>query len=332
MLAMFAVVTGASGHLGGNLVRALLRRGDRVRALVHRDTRALQGLPVEQVTGDVLDTESLRRAFAGADVVFHLAGRISIVNWDREQVGAINIGGVKNVVAACKAGDVQRLVHVSSIHAHFCDPLNEELDETRAFADSARTCAPYDMSKAMGERIVRQAAEDGMNAVIVNPTGVIGPYDFQPSRFGATLLMMARGRLPAAVEGGFDWVDARDVAEGTIRASERAPSGGKYLLSGHWVSVRDVAGEVYHLTSRKSPPLTLPLWCAKCIAPVSMAFDRASGRRALFTTAALKALQSNRRISHARASRELGYQPRPFRDTIVDTLEWFRTSGYLEKV
>ena len=229
---MLAAVTGASGHLGANLVRSLIDRKWEVRALIHHDRRALEGLSFERISGDVLDGDSLRRAFTGADIVFHLAGRISVVKWDRKEVEAINITGVQNVVNACMSTGVKRLVHTSSFHAHKQEPLKEPLDESRPLLD-AGSYPPYNHSKAEGERIVRAGIAKGLDAVIINPTGMLGPTDFQPSHFGTTILSMARGKLPALVNAGLNWVDIRDVADGMINACEHAEAGSKYILSGH---------------------------------------------------------------------------------------------------
>jgi dihydroflavonol-4-reductase len=325
---MFACVTGASGHLGVNLVRALLARGWTVRALVHQNTRGLEGLAVERVYGDVLDVQSLGRAFTGVDTVFHLAGRISVVGWDREDVEAVNIAGVRNVVAACRDNRAGRLVHTSSFHAHRQEPLDEPLSETRPLVDSRRF-PPYNYSKAEGERVVRQAIAQGLDAIIVSPTGMIGPYDFQPSHFGATLLAMARGKLPVLVNAGLDWVDTRDVAEGMIRACERAGAGEKYFLSGHWVSLTDIAQVVSQVSGRRPPRLAVPLGLARAAAPLAEAFVRLAGKRALFTSISMKELGSNRQVSHERATRELDYEPRPFQATLSDTLNWYRANGLL---
>jgi len=325
---MLSVVTGASGHLGANLVRRLISRGWKVRAIVHCNTRALEGLDVEQVTGDVLDQGSLKKAFSGADVVFHLAARISIVNCDRKQVEAINITGVKNVVAACLATEVKRLVHTSSFHALKQEPLSETLDESRCLIDSGNIPS-YNHSKAEGERIVRQAIAHGLNAVIVMPTGMIGPYDFQPSHFGAVLLAMARGKLPVIVDAGLNWVDIRDVAEGMIRACELAKGGEKYILGGHWASIKDIARQVSRVTGQRPAGISLPFWIAETSAKFVAALDRFRGKRPLFTPIAVKELKSNRNISHAKAARELGYNPRPFQNTIADTMGWFQDNGFL---
>jgi len=324
---MLAAVTGASGHLGANLVRALIERKWQVRALVRNDIRALEGLDIELVSGDVLDEKSLRDAFLGADVVFHLAGRISIVSWDRKEVEAVNITGVKNVVEACKSTGVKRLIHTSSFHSHQQEPLDEPLDESRPLHNG--NYPPYDHSKAEGEKIVRAAIEQGLDAVIINPGGMLGPYDFKPSHFGSTLLSIAKGKFPALVDAGLSWVDNRDVAEGMITACERAKAGAKYILSGHWVTLKYVAEQVAKINGVNPPRMVLPMWLAKVAAPLAMLFDRVRGRRLLFTPISLKELESNHLLSHEKASRELGYQPRPLEQALADTMGWFRSHGFL---
>jgi dihydroflavonol-4-reductase len=325
---MLAVVTGASGHLGANMVRALIDRKWQVRALVHNDTRALDGLDIEFVSGDVIDEKSLREAITGADVVFHLAGRISIVSWDRKEVEAVNITGVKNVVEACKSTGVKRLIHTSSFHAHQQEPLDEPLDESRPLHEG--TYPPYDHSKAEGERIVRAAIEQGPDAVIINPGGMLGPNDFKPSHFGSTLLSIAKGKLPALVDAGLSWVDNRDVAEGMIKACEQAEPGAKYILSGHWVTLKYIAEQVAKITGVNPPRMVLPMWLAKASAPLSMLLDQVRGQRPLLTPISLRELESNPLLSHEKASRELGYQPRPIEQALADTVGWFRSHDFLD--
>jgi dihydroflavonol-4-reductase len=325
---MFATVTGASGHLGANLVRSLIDRKWRVRALVHRDKRALEGLEIEYVTGDVLDKESLIEAFIGADVVFHLAGRISIVKWDRKEVEAVNITGVQNVVDACLTTGIKRLIHTSSFHAHIQEPLDKPLDESSPLLGEGHY-PPYNYSKAKGERILRAAIEKGLDAIIINPGGMLGPNDFKPSHFGKTIISMAMGKLPALVDAGLCWVDIRDVANGMITACERAQAGAKFFLSGKWFTLQDIAKQVAELSGVKPPRIILPMWIAKAGAPIATTFNRVTGNRALFTPISMKELESNPEISHARASKELGYQPRPIEDTLADTVAWFQKHGFL---
>jgi dihydroflavonol-4-reductase len=322
------VVTGATGHVGANLVRALLAQDRHVRALLHVNRQAIKGLKVEVTNGDVRDPASLYQAFDGADVVYHLAARISLSMGDWPVVEAVNVTGTRNVVEACLKCGVRRLVHFSSIHAFNQEPLDIPVDESRSLVGSRR-CPIYDRSKAAGEKEVRKGIERGLDAIIINPTAVIGPYDFEPSYFGQALLAIACRKLPALVGGGFDWVDARDVVAGAMRAEECAPTGAKYLLSGHWVSVADLASLVEELTGAPTPRLVCPLWLAHVGAPFVVAFARLTGGRPFFTNDSLRALKSNRSISHERATRDLGYNPRPFRETLADTLRWFQENGYL---
>ena len=326
---MLAAVTGASGHLGANLVRTLISRGWKVRALVHCDTHALEGLPVEQIPGNILDEESLNQAFKGVDVVFHLAARISVIRWDRKQVETINIAGVQHVVNACITAGVKRLVHTSSFHARIQEPLDEPLDEYRPLVDSGNY-PPYNLSKAAGEKMVQAAVIKGLDAIIIIPAGMIGPYDFQPSHFGSTLLAMARGKLPVIIDAGLDWVDTRDVADAMINACELAKGGEKYILGGHWANLIDIARQVSRITGTGPPKIVLPLWLAKPSAPLVSALDRIRHKRPLFTSISIKELESNRNISHVKASKELGYEPRPLQDTITDTIDWFKVNGLLD--
>ena len=171
---------------------------------------------------------------------------------------------------------------------------------------------------------MRAAVERGLNAVVLNPTGIIGPCDFGPSYFGQVLAALGRARLPAMAGGGFDWVDVRDVVDASLRAEESASAGARYLLSGRWVSNRQLAAMVSEITGARPPLWYVPLALAQMVAPLATAMARARGKRALLTSVALRDLRGNRCISHARASADLGYAPRPLHQTLADTLSWLR--------
>ncbi len=328
---MTVVVTGATGHIGANMVRALIDRGRPVRCLVHVNSRAIDGLDVEIVKGDVGDLDSLCRAFQGADIVYHLAARMSLSMDDWPALEAVNVTGTRNVVEACQQAGVRRLVHFSSIHALMQEPLSLPVDESRPLVASQR-CPPYDRSKAAGETVVRRAIDQGLDAVIIYPTAIIGPYDYEPSYLGEALLFLTWHKLPALVTGGFDWVDVRDVVAGAMVAEANASPGARYLLSGHWVSIRDIADGVAQITGVPVPRFVYPLWLARVGTPVIKGISRFSGKRPLYTDVSLRALKSNRSISHEKATYELGYNPRPFRETLADTLRWFEENGQLDPV
>jgi dihydroflavonol-4-reductase len=320
-------ITGASGLLGGNLVRELLARAQsvRVRAVIHRDERAVAGLDVEVISADLADPASLEQAFAGADVVYHLAGLISLRMDQWEDVHRVNVLGTRNVVDACLRCRVKRLVHVGSVHARRPQPFDQPLDEDRPLV--TESAPPYERSKALGELEVQKWLERGLDAVILLPSGILGPYDFRPSYLGAALQQMRRGDLPVLTTGGYDWVDARDVAAGAIRAANVAPAGSRYILSGHWLSIREVARMVAQVSGTRPSRLVVPLWMAKLGLPLMETLAWLNRSEPLYTRAMLNALDSNRLITHARASRDLGYSPRPFRETLTDTLAWFAQTG-----
>ena len=321
------VVTGASGHVGANLVRELHENGRPVRALVHRDRRAFKGLDIETCAGDILDSRSLIKAFKGADCVYHLAVHISISKRDAEDASLINVKGTRNVVHACREAGVGRLVHFSSIHALSSEPREEEIDESRP---PAGTSSPvYDRSKADAERIVLEAVKEGLDAVIVIPTAILGPWDFKPSYMGKFLLALYHGEFKSLVHGGFDWVDVRDVVQGALAAEQWGRRGERYLLSGTWLSVKDLADLVEEVTGIEAPRFTAPMWLAHAGLPFMGVLSRLKKTEPLYTKESLHALQNHRYISHQKATRDLGYAPRPLQDTVRDTLEWFKGNGYL---
>jgi dihydroflavonol-4-reductase len=320
------VITGASGHVGGNLARALVQKGVRPRVLVHRDTRAIDGLDVERVGGDVLDGASLGRAFEGAGVVYHLAAHISIDGAQGGAVRRINVQGTRNVVEACLRSGVRRLVHFSSIHAISQFPRDRVIDENNPPSEPPR-CHEYDFTKAEGERLVREGVERGLDAVILNPTGILGPHDYKPSPFGQVLLDLFNGRFPALVGGGFNWVDVRDVVEGAVAAVQKGRRGERYILSGHYVTLVDLAKLAEEISGAKAPRFTAPLWLAMIGAPFVTAWNRIRGGRPLYTTEAIETLRWNRNVSCAKAEKELGYRRKPIRETLEDTYRWFKEAG-----
>ena len=327
---MLVVLTGASGHIGGNLTRALLAEGRQVRTFVRPDdTRALEGLKVEQVFGDLLDQPSVDRALAGADVVYHLAARISITDDDDAEVFRVNVEGTRNVVQACLRAGVRRLVHFSSVHAYHQVPLDQPIDERRPLADVEGAMA-YDRSKARGEAEVSAGVKQGLDAVIVNPGAVLGPHDYKPSPMGQLILDLCHRKIPALVAGGYDWVDVRDVVSGAMEAEKRGRCGEKYLLTGQWQSLRQLADLVADQSGVPAPRLVSPMWLAKLGAPVAQRITRFLGQRPKFTPHSLSVLSGNSRFLHDKARRELDYKPRPLPETVAAAVDWFRTSGHLK--
>jgi dihydroflavonol-4-reductase len=323
------VVTGASGHLGANVVRALIAAGETVRAVDVRRGAVLEGLDAEFVQGDVLDPATLVTAFAGAEFVLHLAARISIAGDPDGSVRRVNVDGVRHVAEAALAVGVRRVVHCSSLHAYDVGAIDGPVRENGPRATDPRLPA-YDRSKAAGEDELRRVVDRGLDAVILNPSGMVGPVDPEPSRMGRALLAMFRGRLPVSVSGSFDWVDVRDVAAAVVAAADRGRTGENYLVGGHRAPFRELGRLAAEVSDRKPPRLVAPVAAVKlaAVAAVRLAGPRRAGRL-LLTPESLHALETDPVVDHSKAAAELGYRPRPLAETVADLHASFVADGRL---
>lgn len=330
---MKIAVTGGSGHLGVNVIRQLLDEGKHsVRVLtlepVGSTVPSLEGLDVERVQGNICDPESIAGAFDGMDVVFHLAGRISIVQWDDKATWKVNVEGTRNVVDEALIGGVRRLVYTSSIQALSPFPMRQAVVEERAMANKRLT--NYDKTKIAGEKIVRSGIERGLEAVILNPTGLVGPYDMVPSLIGQTLLELFAGRLPAMINGGSNWVDVRDVAAAAIAAATNGRNGERYIVGGAWVRNTEMAEIAAKVAGVRPPRFNAPLWIGKALAPIAATWYRVAKRTPRWTPISMRALERYRLVLDNRAWDELGHRSRRIEETIKDTYDWFCEAGMLD--
>lgn len=320
-------VTGATGHLGVNLVLSLLERGHSVRALSHRRTipPLLQALErLEWTRADVLDAGSLEQAFAGVDGVFHLAGKISLTGDADGSVWKANVDGARLVAQMSLKLGLPRLVYCSSVHALHIDASTRILDESLALCDGQSERPVYDRSKAAGLRLVESVADEGLSVVSVLPSGVIGPHDPAPSRMGRVFRDLRDAKLPAVTSGGFDFVDVRDVANGMIQAMERESANGRYVFGGHYTTLSELAGRAGRAASFTPPRFVAPLSLARVTAPLALGFSRLMGREPLYTPESIRTLQNSRPSDYSRARRELSYEPRPLDDTVRDIYASFQ--------
>ncbi len=319
------LVTGSNGSIGNVLVRELLKRGRNVRALIRStsDTTSLEGLNIEKISGSILDKGSLDRAFKGVDTVYHLAGVISIMPGNKKFIREANFEGTRNVISACKGSGVRKLVYTSSIHALKEPPEGTIIDEKMPFVPE-NDRGEYDRSKALASLAVRQASKDGLPSTVVCPTGVLGPYDFRLSPIAQTFVDFFNRQLLMAVGGAYDFVDVRDVASGHIMAAEKGRDGETYILSGERVTMDRMFNMLQEITGVKSPKLKIPLWLAKIAGYCTPVYYNLANKTPRFTSYSICTLGSNSFISHQKASRELGYDPRPIRESIEDTFKWFR--------
>ena len=320
------IVTGAAGHLGSTIVRLLSQAGQNVRALslAGEAQRARRG--VTWFTGDVCRPESLRTLFSGLDgrdvCVIHAAGVVDISGEMSARMRDVNVEGTKNVIALCREFDVRRLVYVSSVHAI---PEREDMGvmrEIRAFSPDAVT-GGYAKTKAEATQAVLDAAAAGLDAVVVHPSGILGPYDDAGNHLVQVLRDYLRGKLPACVRGGYDLVDVRDVASGCIRAALYGRCGECYILSNRHYEVSDMLKLAREAGGGRKLPV-LPMWMAEAAVPLLGLVAKLRRQRPLYTRYSLYALKSNDRFDHDKATAELNYRPRDLRATIRDTVRYLK--------
>lgn len=324
---MVIAVTGASGHIGVNLLPRLIEEGYEVRVLVHNNSKAFEGLNVTAVKGDLLDKGSLLDCIDGAEVVIHLAGVITLEK-KSEEVLRVNVEGTRNLLEASGELGVKKFIFFSSIHALNVFPLSGVMDETRELNKKSRF--DYDQSKVKGEEMVYAASQNGLHTVTLNPTAVLGPDDHKPSQLGRAIVQYYRGNIPATLDGGYNFVDVRDIADATIQAIRKGRSGHRYIISGNWKSIQELGQAIHRSGGRKPPMFKVPFWLARFGAGILNHFATGKDEERLFAPASLDTLEnSHRNISYGKAYRELNYRPRDFEETIHDTIEWLKENDYL---
>jgi dihydroflavonol-4-reductase len=292
------------------------------------DRTPLAGLDIETIDGNILDMEAMHRAMKNARIVYHLAGLISILPGRDTLVKQVNVHGTKNVLKAAMEAGVKRLVYTSSIHAIKRVPDHVTIDESVPF-DTSGLNSEYDSSKAMATLAVLEAARQGLDTVVVCPTGVIGPYDYRFSEMGRVIYDAASAKLQFSVDGAYDFVDVRDVARGLIKACRLGRTGEHYILSGERIAIPKLMTTVREIVGLQALQLNVPMYLAKVAAFFATPLYRLTQIQPRFTRYALETVTSNSNISYAKAASELGYAPRAIRDSIADTVGWFRKNSGL---
>lgn len=320
------IITGVGGHVGNNIAKLLLDRGEQVRglALENEDVTMLYGTGVSIVRGDVRNMETMEPLFygvePGCDVIFiHTAGLVSIGSHNLKLVEEVNVDGTKNVIALCREHNVKKLVYISTVHAIPEQPQGVTMTEVNAFSpDSVE--GVYAKSKAAATQLVLDAAKNGLDATVVQPSGIIGPNDYGKGHMTQLIESYLNGSLVACVDGGYDFVDVRDVAEGTISAAERGHRGECYILGGGYFDIKRLLAMLHEITGHKKISTILPMWLARLTAPLAELFYRLRGEAPLFTRYSLFTLTANGHFSCAKARRDLGYRVRDMRVTLRDTV------------
>jgi len=277
----------------------------------------------------LMQPQALEMLMQDCDVIIHCAAMISLNGDPKGLVHKTNVVGTQSIIdCALKAG-VKRFIHISSIHAFKQQPEIDILDETSAPADGKSYA--YGRSKYAGQQIALAANGKGMEVLVINPTSIIGPYDFKPSLMGKAIIDLYKGRLPFIFNGGFNFCDSRDVANGVVNAITMGKPGEVYLLAGQWHSLRELTQILSSVSSKKINPVALSLFAGKLGLPFIKLWASIQKTEPLYTAEVLDALfKDNRNISSDKAKAALGYTSRPFDETMRDTFHWFKNNGYLD--
>ncbi len=326
-----SLLTGATGFVGAAVLRRLLAAGHCVRALVRKASRRdnLAGLEVECVEGDLRDAQSVERAMAGIDTVFHVAADYRLWARDPEEIRRSNLEGTRHVMAAALRAGVGRVVYTSSVATLAPRADGSPADETDSIAESAAVGA-YKQSKVAAEALVRRmVAEEGLPAVIVNPSTPIGPSDIKPTPTGRIIVEAASGRMPGYVDTALNLVHVDDVAAGHLAAFERGRVGESYILGGDNVALARMLAEIARISGRRPPSLRIPRRAVYPIAFFAEAAARITGREPFVTLDGLRMAKYRMVFSSAKAERELGYKSRPHGEALGEAVAWFRQQGYV---
>ncbi len=322
------LVTGASGHLGNTVVRRLLQEGEEVRCLIMEEERpaALQGLACEVVWGDITRPESLGPFFTGLEgraiYLLHLASMITIYDKAGPQVYRVNPGGTRNLLEAARRYGVARFLYCGTVHTlPLPDDPRTPIREIDHY-DPDRVHGDYAKSKAMASQLVLDAAREGLDAVIVQPSGIIGPNDYLDGNFTTLFKKLVDGKLPTMIQGSYNFVDVEDVARGLIAAARMGRRGESYNLTGHDVSVLEIMNRAAAMTGRRPFRSTTPFWMARLVAPLAEWLSKKTGKTPVLTRYSLFTMMSPHHFSYEKAARELGYTVRPLDETIDKTLRF----------
>lgn len=325
------IITGANGHVAQTIIRKLKKEDCMIRGLLLPSENNQDADNVTYFKGDVTEPESMREVFTGIDakntVVIHAAGIISIGDEITPLLHNVNVNGTENVIEACRRYGIGRLVYVSSVHAIDEGDGLRVIKEVSSFSKD-RVVGAYAKTKAEATQAVMDAIAEGMDAVIVHPSGILGPGDNGRNHITQLIQSYLNGKLMGGVTGGYDFVDVRDVADGIIAAAKNGRKGSCYILSNRFISIADLLKYMQKATEGRKK-IIFPLGLVKIMAPVFEWIGKVKKTRPLFTRYSLRTLGTNRRFSHDKATMELGYSPRDMMDTVRDTIRYLQTGEYV---
>jgi len=327
---MKVFLTGATGFIGGNLARKLVGRGYSVRALVRKgcSLKFIEDINLELVEGDLLDETSLERGMAGCKALFHTAALYTFWSSNSKIIYDTNVRGTENVFLAAKNTNIEKIVYTSS-ESTLGIAENGIGDETMP-GNVHKIPGDYKKSKFLAEQIVLKMCQDGVPAVIVNPTMPIGPYDTKPTPTGRVVLDYLNHKMFACVNTGLNVVDVEDVAMGHILALEKGIPGEKYLLGNKNITLRQIMGILEKITGIKAPNYNIPIWFALTMGYMDEFMEgKIIGRCPRIPIAEVKASRKFRHFDCSKAINQLGMPQTPIEESFKKSVDWFINNDYV---
>jgi len=320
-----ALVTGASGFLGWHVASVLLQRGYGVRALC-RPASEIRELDVERVTGDLRDKDSLQRAARGCQLVFHVAADYRLWSRNPQDLYASNVQGTRHMLDAAESAGVERVVYTSTVGCIGMPPGREGDEETPVSINDMT--GHYKRSKWLAEQIALEKARAGLPVVIVNPTAPIGDHDWKPTPTGKIIVDFLRNKLPAFVDTGLNLVDVRDTALGHLLAAEHGTTGERYILGCENVTLKDILQRLGTLAGKPAPRTQVPYPVAYAAGLISTTWANMTGKPPMAPLEGVRMARKKMFVSHAKARRELLFQPGPVNLALGRAIQWFRANEY----
>jgi dihydroflavonol-4-reductase len=317
------IVTGGNGHLGNTIIRALRDQGKVVRALILKNdsTTLLESLGCEIIKGDIRDEQTLELLLdsKASLTIIHTAGIVSIAQKKNHLLYDVNVNGTKKLVDLATKKQVHRFIYVSSVHA-IPEKDNEELIQEIDTFDPNLVVDSYAKSKAIATQYVLDHVKLGLNAIIVHPSGIIGPNDYGKAHMTMMIEEYLNGYLSSRVDGAYDFVDVRDVSLGIISAINHGVVGECYILSGKRIELKEMFLTLKKLAGKRYHIHVLPFWFAKISAPLAEIYYRMRKLPPIYTKYSLYTLRTNSNFSHDKATQKWGYTPRSLEETLRDTV------------
>ena len=327
-------ITGITGFLGRNIVTQLEKDDPNVNivglVLPNDNHRDLKG-NISYVEGNILNQEEVSKFLSypskGEKILIHAAGRISVYKTGDPLTTKINVDGTKIITDEAKRLGFKRMIYVSSVDAITRCMGNEPIYEQDRY-DENKVIGVYSKSKAISNNYVLDQASDDFEVIIVCPSAIMGPNDPFKAPINLAIKKAIHNKLPAVTKGGYDIVDVRDVARGITDLIQKGQNKESYILSGHYISVKDLMGLASEISGAKKVKFTVPHWLIKCIAPFIEITAKIRKKTPLFTGFSMDCLSQNSNYSHDKMTALTGYQPMEIKKSLEDTITWMKETNY----